>query len=69
MKQQQRACAPKEALKEKRPKPFPPGGVQGLSNFLRDNLKVTVPDVRVCGHHAAPPENPRYYRLSRLIRV
>jgi hypothetical protein len=54
MKQQQRGCAPSGALTKRESKLYPPGSAQGLSNFLRDNLKRVVPDVHVCGHHAAP---------------
>lgn len=64
MKQQQRACAPKGALKEKRSNPFPPGSKEKLRRFVGDNLGVWVPDRQVCGCHASPMDY-LWYAYSR----
>ena len=41
-----------------------PGSPLGLKNFVGQNLGIEVPDVRVCGHHAAPMEY-LWYSYSR----
>ena len=69
MKQQQRECVPREAYRDKWPKPGPPGAEDKLRRFIGDNLRVWVPNVKVCGHHAAPMDYLWYaYSRDRLCQ-
>ena len=52
-KRQKRECAPTGALNEKK-EVFPPGSRYKLKKFVKDYLRLNVPDVRVCGCHAVP---------------
>lgn len=47
----------------------PPNSERDLQTFLTNHLKMTVPDVRVCGHHASPMEYLWYaYSRDRLFQ-
>jgi hypothetical protein len=60
MKQQQRECAPSGEKKW-----FgKPGSARALKNFVGQRLGIEIPDVRVCGHHAAPMDY-LWYAYSR----